>query len=219
MFENQAEDEAIKPLRLGARLPDSITEAARFLGDGQLIIFPTDTVYGIGANCFDEQAIMTLFAAKSRPLDKGLPVLLADNKDIGQIVSKLSINAGELIDQFWPGPLTLILRKREDLPESLSPNDGIAVRMPDHDVARAFIRACGGAIASSSANISGKAPAQSAEELDQALANHIAVIIDDGRVGLGRPSTVVDCRVDPPLILRHGPLSPDQILSSSNNQQ
>ncbi len=161
---------------------------------------------------------MNLFAAKCRPFNKGLPVLLADYLDVGEIASEPSPYAAELINQFWPGPLTLILKRREDLPKSLSPNDGIAVRIPDNDFARAFIRACGGAVAVSSANVSGKAPARSAEELDQVLAKHIAVIIDGGRVGLGLPSTVVDCRVDPPLILRHGPLSPDLLLKSSNNR-
>jgi L-threonylcarbamoyladenylate synthase len=159
---------------------------------------------------------MNLYKAKRRSLKKGLPILLADYRDIGKVVVALSNYAELLIDRFWPGPLPLILRKREDLPHSLSPNDGIGVRIPDNDIARDFIRASGGAIASSSANIAGKAPARDANEAGAALAKHIAAIIDGGRVGDGRPSTVVDCREDPPLILRRGPISPEQILFSSN---
>jgi L-threonylcarbamoyladenylate synthase len=159
---------------------------------------------------------MNLYKAKRRSLKKGLPILLADYQDIGKVVAELSDYAELLIDRFWPGPLTLILRKREDLLHSLSPNDGIGVRIPDNGIARAFIRASGGAIASSSANISGKAPARNAIEAGAALAEHISAIIDGGIVGDSRPSTIVDCREDPPLILRHGPISPEQIFFSSD---
>ena len=217
MFEVRPEDDTIKPRLLGAQAPESIKEAAALLRDGMLVVFPTDTVYGIGADCFDNQAILNLYRAKGRPLTKGLPVLLADLEDIGKVVSEVGSAAEELINRFWPGPLTLILKKRERLPLSLSPNSGIAVRIPDSDIARAFIRASGGAVASSSANLAGQSPARSAEEVDEALARNIAVIIDGGRVDLGRPSTVVDCREDPPFILRRGPLSPNLIFESSNN--
>ena len=217
MFEVRPEDDTIKPRLLGAQAPESIKEAAALLRDGMLVVFPTDTVYGIGADCFDNQAILNLYRAKGRPLTKGLPVLLADLEDIGKVVSEVGSAAEELINRFWPGPLTLILKKRERLPLSLSPNSGIAVRIPDSDIARALIRASGGAVASSSANLAGQSPALSPEEVDEALARNIAVIIDGGRVDLGRPSTVVDCREDPPLILRPGPLSPNLIFESSNN--
>jgi len=210
-------NESINYRRLEADLPNTIQEAARLLRDGQLVVFPTDTVYGIGADCFNDLAIMNLYKAKRRSLKKGLPILLADFRDIGKVVAELSNYAELLIDRFWPGPLTLILRKREDLPHTLSPNDGIGVRIPDGDIARAFIRASGGAIASSSANIGGKAPARDANEAGASLAEHIAAIIDGGRVGDGRPSTVVDCREYPPLILRRGPISTEQILFSSDN--
>ncbi|GMQ78036.1 MAG: hypothetical protein BMS9Abin02_0532 [Anaerolineae bacterium] len=209
------ENESINYRRLEANLPNTIQEAARLLKDGQLIVFPTDTVYGVGADCFNKPAIMNLYKAKRRSLKKGLPILLSDYRDIGKVVAELSNYAELLIDRFWPGPLTLILRKREDLPHLLSPNDGIGVRIPDNDITRAFIRASGGAIASSSANIAGKAPPRDANEVGAALAEHIAAIIDGGRVGGGQPSTVVDCREDPPLILRRGPISLEQILLSS----
>ena len=210
-----ADNESENYRRLEASLPNSIQEAAGLLRDGGLIVFPTDTVYGVGADCFNNLAIMKLYNAKQRSLKKGLPILLADYRDIRSVAAELSNYAELLIKRFWPGPLTLILRKREDLPHSLSPNDGIGVRIPDKDIARAFIRASGGTIASSSANITGKAPAQDANEAGAALGEHIAAVIDGGRVGHGRPSTVVDCREDPPLILRRGPISPEQILFSS----
>ena len=217
MFEIGEENETTKHQQLETQLTIIIKEAVRFLTDGQLVVFPTDTVYGIGADCFNNQAIMKLYAAKGRSLIKGLPILLADHHDIGKVAAEMSSSSEHLIDRFWPGPLTLILKKRKDLPPSLSPNDGIAVRIPDNEIARAFIRASGGAVASSSANITGKAPARSADEIEEELAKYIAVTIEGGRVGLGRPSTVVDCRVDPPQIMRPGPISAEQIRGSSSN--
>ncbi|HOU42524.1 MAG TPA: L-threonylcarbamoyladenylate synthase, partial [Promineifilum sp.] len=170
-------------------------------------VFPTDTVYGIGVLPFDPVAIERLYAAKGRPAEKGIPVLLAEPADVAQIAADVPPAAAALMARFWPGPLTLIVPRQPTLPDNLSPNDTVAVRVPDHAVARALIRAAGGAVAATSANVSGQPAARSAGEALAALAGRAAAVLDDGPSPGGRASTIVDCTVQPPVILRVGPLS------------
>ena len=193
--------------RLSIHTSEDRRHAAELIQAKELVVFPTDTVYGIGAEVHSEAAIAALYAAKQRPLDKGLPVLLADASDVWQIAAGMSPLAQQLAEQYWPGPLTLIVSKRTDLPANLSPNDGVAVRVPDHDGTRAFIRLAGGAIASSSANIAAAPPARSADEADASLGGLVAAILDGGEVELGEPSTIVDCRAAEPVLVRQGPLA------------
>jgi len=185
----------------------TIPVAAAALQRGELIILPTDTVYGIGTNAFDEGAIRRLFAAKQRDCDKGIPVLIADTADLFQIATDIPLMARRLIARFWPGPLTLVLSKREILPPSLSLTDEVAVRMPDHDVCREIIRAAGGAIAATSANLSGRAPAQLINEALKDLAGSVTIAVDDGPSGGQMASTVVEVSRESLRILRPGPLS------------
>lgn len=196
---------------LKAEQAGAIEEAARLLKDGHLIAFPTDTLYGVGADTFNPKAIKKLFAAKGRPLEKGIPILLSDVEYLGDIVSQTSDLAMKLAQNFWPGPLTLILPKRDSISEIISPNENIAVRVPDNDVARKFIRAAGGAVATSSANRSGEPPALDAQEALAALGDSIAAVLDGGKVSLGIASTIVDCTDSPPRILRQGPLTAEEL--------
>ena len=120
--------------------PQAIALTAAAIKRGELVVFPTDTLYGIGTNAFDEKAILSLYAVKKRPLDKGIPILLADIADLERVAEAVPQVAEDLMARFWPGPLTLIVPKKNILPRALSNNSGIAVRIPDNEIARALIR-------------------------------------------------------------------------------
>lgn len=201
----------MKTEHLYAGQSGSIERAAGMLSEGKLVAFPTDTLYGVGADAFDETALAALFQVKGRSLEKGIPVLLADREHIDLVARKIPPYASELIERFWPGPLTLVVPRRMDLPANLSPNSNIAVRMPDHDVARALIRAAGGAVATTSANLSGAPAARDAGEALRALHGRVAAVVDAGPAPHGIASTIVDCTVDPPQILRRGALSAGEL--------
>ena len=149
---------------LEANAPEATAEAARLLVAGELVAFPTDTLYGVGASVSDAAAIQRLFQAKQRPLDKGIPILLAEAADVDQVATGVSELARSFMARYWPGPLTIVVRRHPELPPILAPGDTIAVRVPDHDLARRLIRAAGGAVAATSANLSGQRPALNAEE-------------------------------------------------------
>ncbi|RMG92023.1 MAG: threonylcarbamoyl-AMP synthase [Chloroflexi bacterium] len=187
--------------------PTDLTKAAEYLRQGQLVVFPTDTVYGVGVSAFNPAAIDQLYAMKERPLSKGIPILISHTTALSRIVTHIPLEAMPLIHQFWPGPLTLILPRHPDLPENISPNKNVAVRVPDHPVARTLISAAGGAVATSSANISGQPPAQTAEDALKQLEGRVAAILDDGRSPGALPSTILDLTTPKPKILRHGPVS------------
>ena len=198
-------------MRLGANDPAAIAAAAEQLRRGLPVALPTDTVYGVGVLPFDAAAIDRIYAIKGRPAEKGIPVLLGDVADVAYVAGILPPAAAALMAHFWPGPLTLVVPRSPDLPANLSPDDTVAVRVPDHAVARALIRAAGGAVAATSANVSGQPPALTADEVLAALGGRVAAVLDDGPSPGGVASTVVDCTVDPPLIRRAGPLSAAQL--------
>lgn len=187
--------------------PSAVIEAAAWLRRGYPVVFPTDTVYGVGVLPFDASALDSLYALKGRPADKGIPVLLADAADLFKVAEAIPPAAQRLIDRFWPGPLTLIVPRRAGLPDAISPNDNIAVRLPDHALARALIHEAGGAVATTSANLSGHDPALSGAAALAALRGAVAAVLDDGPTPGDRPSTIVDCSAARPFIVRPGPLS------------
>jgi L-threonylcarbamoyladenylate synthase len=192
---------------LNAQQPDAVTQAADWLRQGQLVAFPTDTVYGVGAAAFDEAAIEQLYQAKQRPISKGIPILMADLADLDKVAQAVPAAARRLMARFWPGPLTLIVPRHPDLPANISPNPGIAVRIPDCDVTRALIRAAGGAVAATSANQSGQPPAQTGSEALAALDGLVTAVLDAGHTPGGVPSTIISI-VDGELrIIREGPIS------------
>lgn len=197
----------MKTLYLQATDPEAVGRAAALLKQGRLVVFPTDTLYGVAAAVDNAAAIDALYRAKGRPDEKGIPVLLADADGLALVARDTPPVARQLAERFWPGPLTLILPRRSDLPANLSANDTVAVRLPDHALARAIIRAAGGAVAATSANRSGEPPAGDAGEARAALAGRVAAIVDGGPAPIGQPSTIVDCTATPPTILRQGPLS------------
>ena len=187
--------------------PDNVATAAGWAALGELVAFPTDTVYGLGTSAFDAPAIERLYAVKERPFDKGIPILLADSDDLAQVCAVMTPEAARLAARFWPGPLTIIVPRRPDMPRNLSPNANIAVRIPDLAVARDLIRAAGGALAVSSANLSGHAPATSGMEAYEALNGRVCAVLDGGTTPGSVASTIVDCTTTPLRILRVGPLS------------
>jgi L-threonylcarbamoyladenylate synthase len=204
--------------RLNSNNPSSIEKAAEFLKQGQVVAYPTDTLYGVGVDAFNPAAIDRLYQVKGRALDKGIPVLLADLADLEKVTDHIPAIAQTLIEQFWPGALTLIVPRKSTLPANISPNAGIAVRIPAHDVSRAFIRAAGGVVATSSANKSGQPPAKDAAEAFEALNGLAAAILDGGPVELGQASTVLDCMSDPPKVLREGPITVKNLALSKSQE-
>jgi len=197
--------------QLNPSQPGAIRSAVDLLKQGCLVAFPTDTVYGIGADMSSELAIERLYRAKGRSREKGIPVLLSGAGDLDKVASEVPEFVRPLVDRFWPGPLTLLLPKQTGLPSNLSSNDAIAVRVPDNEVARRFIAAAGGAVATSSANLSGDRPACTAREAEIPLGNIVAAILDGGKVIHGLASTILDCTVTPPRIVRHGPIQRDKL--------
>jgi len=191
--------------------PQAIAKTAAAIKQGELVVFPTDTVYGLGTNTFDERAVLRLYAVKQRPLDKGIPVLLSDLADLEKVTSSVSEAARALMVRFWPGPLTLIVPRRQDILRVVTGGEGIAVRIPDCEVARMVIRAAGGAVATSSANRSGHAPAQTAEQAVAELEGDVAIVLDDGPTGQTLASTIVDCTGKTLRILRQGPINTTEL--------
>ncbi|MFO7537681.1 MAG: L-threonylcarbamoyladenylate synthase [Chloroflexota bacterium] len=191
---------------LDASEPTAIAQAVQAIRQGELIVFPTDTVYGVGVDAFNETAVAKLYAAKKRPLSKGIPILLADLSDLEKVVTAVPAIAQEYIERHWPGPLTLILPKATHLPANISPNQGVAVRIPDHAASRAFIRAAGGAVATSSANLSGRPAATNAAEALTQLNGIATIILDDGPSPQQMASTILSCLDPVPKIVRQGSL-------------
>ena len=174
--------------------------------------FPTDTVYGVGAVVWDRRAVAKLYEAKLRALDKAIPVLLADPADLPAVAGASPESATRLAQRFWPGPLTLVVPRSEKIPDEVTAGGAsVAIRVPDHDLARALIRAVGAPLATTSANISGQPSAVTAAEVAAQLGDRIAMILDGGRCPGGVPSTVVDLTGDVPVVLRVGPISQRQI--------
>ncbi len=196
-----------------AASPNALPLALDILLSGGLVAFPTDTVYGVGALAFDGKAIESIYAAKDRPIEKAIPILIADMEDMEKVGTDIPQTAYKLAARFWPGPLTCVIPKQPTLPEAVSATSTVGVRVPDHEVARALLRAAG-PMAVTSANISGAQSPSTAEEVHAQLNGRIPLIIDSGRTPGGVPSTVVDCSTSELKILREGPISIEELLSS-----
>jgi L-threonylcarbamoyladenylate synthase len=196
---------------ISAADPDAIQLALDVLRGGGLVAFPTDTVYGVGALLDDAQAIAHLYEVKGRGSEKAIPILLSDPVELEQVASEVSDMDYRLASRFWPGPLTLVLLKQKGLPEELSAQPTIGVRMPDHPMALALLRRTG-PLAVTSANISGAASPVTAQEVFAQLGGRIPLILDGGSTPGGVSSTVVDCTSGEPRILRLGPINLKQIL-------
>ena len=191
--------------------PQALQQAELLLRLGELVAFPTDTVYGLGALLANPSAIEQLYVVKGREAAKAIAVLLGDETALAQVAGALSDLAARLVGRFWPGPLTLVVPAHPALPANLSPLPTVGVRMPDHPVALALLRRTG-PLAVTSANLSGQPSARTAEEVFAQLNGRIPLILDGGETPGGSPSTVVDCTGSEPVILRLGPITLEQLL-------
>ncbi len=192
-------------------LPEAPTLAAEVLARGELVVLPTDTVYGIAA-ALDEAAIARIFAAKQRPPERAVPVLLSDAAAVERVAAAFPSAAQRLAEAFWPGPLTIALPKRADLPPNLSQLPTVGVRVPDHAATRAVIEAAGGALAVTSANRSERAPARIIHEAIATFEDAVVLYLDGGRCAGGVPSTVIAFDEAGALqVLREGPLSAETL--------
>jgi L-threonylcarbamoyladenylate synthase len=202
---------------LPASAKETIPQALAVLKAGGLVAFPTDTVYGVGALAFDGNAIESIYIAKDRPTEKAIPILIGDLDELRSVGMNIPETARKLAARLWPGPLTILVPKRLDLPEAVSATATVGVRIPDHDAARALLRAAG-PLAVTSANISGAQSPTTAEEVYKQLAGRIPLIIDGGRTPGGIPSTLVDCTTPELKILREGPITMAGLLSVLKNE-
>jgi L-threonylcarbamoyladenylate synthase len=191
---------------------DRIAEAAAFLSDGKLVAFPTETVYGLGANALDAQAVERIFTAKGRPFQDPLIVHIVSLEMLEQVVRSLPPVALRLAEHFWPGPLTLILPRHASIPANVSAGmDTVAVRMPNHPIATALIKQAGIPVAAPSANRFGRTSPTSAAHVLADLAGRIDLILDGGSPPVGVESTVLDVIQSPPVILRPGGVSSEAL--------
>ena len=185
-----------------------IAEAGKFLREGKLVAFPTETVYGLGADALKEEAARKTYAAKGRPSDNPLIVHIADYEDLKKIAVNIPPETDMLAAHFWPGPLTMIFEKSDIVPYGTTGGlDTVAVRMPADPVARALIRAAGGFVSAPSANTSGRPSPTTAQHVEEDLNGKIDMILDGGTVDIGLESTILDMTVIPPMILRPGAIT------------
>ena len=197
-----------RPTWLTTDDPSSLQRAGRALAGGSLVVLPTDTVYGVAASLARPDAIARLYFAKERPGDKPIPLLVAGPDELRRFARRLTPGAQRLIDRFCPGGLTLVVEARDPLPDELTGGRStVAVRIPDHAWTRRLIAAVGGALPTTSANLSGAPAAQTAAEAERALGDRVDLFVDGGPCPGGVASTVVDVTGDHPIILRHGAIA------------
>lgn len=192
--------------------PEALAPAAGVIRSGGLVAFPTETVYGLGANALDAEAVGRIFVAKGRPADNPLIVHVADRDAVLQVVQSVPKVAERLMERFWPGPLTLVLHKAPGIPDNVTCGlDTVGVRMPNHPVALALIKAAGVPVAAPSANVSGRPSPTTAEHVMDDLSGRIDMVLNGGETGVGLESTVIDLTVDPPALLRPGGVTVEQL--------
>lgn len=191
---------------------EDMQEAAEIIRSGGLVAFPTETVYGLGANALDPEASKRIYAAKGRPSDNPLIVHICRFEELESIAKEVPTQAGKLADAFWPGPLTMIVWKNEKVPyETTGGMDTVAIRMPNHPVALALIEESGCMIAAPSANTSGKPSPTEAGHVALDLDGKIPMILDGGAVGIGIESTIIDLTEKVPMILRPGYITKEML--------
>ena len=197
---------------MDTHLTTSPDEAAQYVREGRLAAFPTETVYGLGADAFQPSAVQSIFTAKGRPADNPLIVHLVARAQLRQVAAAVPPVAETLLNRFAPGPLTLILPRAEAVPGVVTAGLGtVGVRFPVHDGARAFLRACDTPVAAPSANRSGRPSPTHWTAVQEDLGGRIACILKGGRTEAGVESTVLDCTASPPTVLRPGAVSVEQL--------
>ncbi len=194
-------------LKIDSENPDlsKIQTAARIIQKGGLVAFPTETVYGLGADALNPKAVLALFEAKRRPLDNPPIVHIANANEVYKLATEVSKKAELLMSKFWPGPLTLVFKRSSIVPNvTVAGLDTVAIRMPNHKVALALIKQSRCSIAAPSANLAGKPSPTTAKHVYEDLNGRIDAILDGGPTNIGVESTVLDLSIDPPVLLRPG---------------
>lgn len=191
---------------------EKILTAAKMLKNGGTVVFPTETVYGLGANALDEQAVTKIFEAKGRPSDNPLIVHIYDIRQVKELAGQIPVNLHILAEEFWPGPLTLVMKKSDRIPQIVSAGlDTVGIRMPDNPIALALLKHANVPVAAPSANISGSPSPTSAGHVIMDLHGRIDTIIDGGNCRVGLESTVLDISGEIPVILRPGAITLEQL--------
>ena len=186
-----------------------LEKAIKLLNRGGIIAFPTDTVYGIGADAFQPEAVRKLYQIKGRPEDKPIPILVGTLEDVVCVAQNLPRSFFRIAERFWPGELTLIVEEKDLLPEITAGGKTVGVRMPNHPLALQLMQRFGGPIATTSANRSGTTPATSAQAVHAELGDRVDLVLDGGQTFTKVASTVLDLSTTPPKIRRHGGVSPE----------
>ncbi len=199
--------------KLLAPTEDAIAEAAQLLQSGELVAFPTETVYGLGANALDEQAVGKIYLAKGRPSDNPLIVHVA-SPEAAEPLCKIDDRARRLMDAFWPGPLTLLLPKKPVIPDITNAGlSSVAIRLPSHPVAKRLLAACRVPVAAPSANLSGRPSPTTAQHVLEDMDGRIPLILDGGACDVGLESTVLDITGEVPVIVRPGGVTREMLLA------
>lgn len=187
-------------------------EAGELIASGELVAFPTETVYGLGGDALHPEAAKKIYEAKGRPSDNPLIIHIADVSDLERVAKEVPPQAKKLADAFWPGPLTMIVWKKDEVPYATTGGlNTVAVRMPDHPVALELIRQSGKLIAAPSANTSGRPSPTEASHVMEDLEGRIAMVLDGGSVGIGIESTIIDLTESTPMVLRPGYITPQML--------
>jgi L-threonylcarbamoyladenylate synthase len=195
--------------------PGVLERAAEILRRGGLVAYPTDTVYGLAALPSHDAACTRLFEAKKRAPDQSMPLLIASPHDLALVAADVPAVARRLIGQFWPGGLTIVLAKAPTFRSLAVAGDTVAVRVPDHPVPRELVRLLRAPITGTSANIAGGPEPVTADEVRSQLGEAVDLILDGGRCPGARPSTVIDCTVEPPRIVREGAISREELVRAA----
>jgi L-threonylcarbamoyladenylate synthase len=209
--------ESLKIIRIDPLGPrhDQILKASRMIRNGGVIIFPTQYLYGLGADALNAQAVDRIFEIKRRSYRKPILVLIEQQEDLSKLVKQVPSAAESIMNTFWPGAVTIVFEAMDALPANLTAGTRkIGVRKPRHPVALALTKAVGGPVTATSANITGDAGCSTVSDIDSGITDQVDLILDAGTLKGGFGSTVVDVTVDPPKIIREGAIGAKDILSA-----
>jgi len=197
--------------------PSLIKEAANVIRQGNVIVFPTSFIYGLGADAFNADAVDKVFKIKQRPYNKPVSVLIKNKKALHSLVQDIPSYASIIMDRFWPGKITIVFKAKNNLPENLTAGIGtIGVRIPEHKVACALINELDSFITGTSANFSGNSGCSEIPDIDSLVTDELDLILDAGPLKGGPGSTVIDVTGNVPKILRHGAVPADDIFAVLN---
>ncbi|MFW9852721.1 MAG: L-threonylcarbamoyladenylate synthase [Candidatus Thorarchaeota archaeon] len=195
----------VNPVQLNL---NKIRTAVEYIQDGEIVAFPTDTIYGIGCDVFIPEAVENIYSIKNRSLDKPINVLVSSQEQIYDIAKNVKSKFFKLVEEFWPGPLTIVVEKNSDVPDIVTSNlNTVGVRMPNNPIVISIIDMINTPLATTSANIAEEESAVTAEKVLEYFNGKIPCVIDGGRTDIGEPSTIVDIASDPPRIIRQGAIS------------